>query len=526
MSIDERFHLDRLIASSPVVIIWGEPLGNRPVHFVSAGICQFGYTVPEIVMEETPYDSIVFEADRERLHSAFRESLAKGVDSFEIDYRIVTRSGEVRWVEDRIVFYRDDRGEAVLYQSSLLDITERKTVELRLAESDMRLERVLSLARVGIWESVPESDEITGVGRASLLGMSEDEMPRSRGELWERLFSPEDRERHEKAWRDVLEGRADEFQAELSVPRDDGSDLWILKKGFPVRDERGDVVKIQGTTVDITAIKKAEELALHQSESLSTLHGISLSFMEELDPEVLGRRILEKATELADAVDGLVGVVEEDPFYRRNLWGVGFYEDLIGRRIPVTEGMMGEVIRTNRRLVVDDYRVYPGRMDLDEYKHVTTALSIPLRRGEGLLGVLSISYRDRVRVLDEPVLDLMEQFASAAAIALESSLLYKKAGMEIRERRETEERLLSHRKLVESAVEAGGFLFADDSEEKSLSMALRTLARAVDADSTAFIRASGRAGEDSAASVLVFTGPREDENELASPLDRARWEEF
>ena len=489
MSFEELFDLDRLIASSPVVVLWGEPLGKRSVDFVSAGICQFGYTVSEIVMEDVPFDSIVFEADRERVHSAFREALTEGKDSFEMDYRIVTRSGDVRWVEDNVGFYRDERGEAVMYQSSLLDITERKKAGLRLAESDKRLERVLSMAKVGVWEYIPERDEITGVGRASVLGMDEHEIPRSRRELWDRIFSPTEREKHEKAWEDVIEGRSDLFQAELSIVREDGTDLRVLKKGFPVRDEWGGFVKMQGVTVDITALKNTEELALHQSERLSLLHEISLSFMEELDPEILGRKILEKATEFAGAVDGLLSVVEDDPFFRRNMWGVGLYEDLVGRRIPVTEGQMGEVIRTNSRIIVEDYRTYQGRMNLDEYERVTTALSIPLRRGEGLLGVLSISYRDEVMVLEEPLLNLMEQFAATASIALENALLYKRAEIEVREREMTERRLLSHQALVEAAAGVSGYLLSEDSsDERSLSMALHTLGRAVGADRAAILK--------------------------------------
>ena len=59
--------LDRVIASSPVVVLWGEPLDHRPVDFVTDNVSQFGYAVPVMVLEEVRYDSIVFDEDRERV---------------------------------------------------------------------------------------------------------------------------------------------------------------------------------------------------------------------------------------------------------------------------------------------------------------------------------------------------------------------------------------------------------------------------------------------------------------------------
>jgi PAS domain S-box-containing protein/putative nucleotidyltransferase with HDIG domain len=131
--------LDQVIASSPLIVFWGEPLEHRPVDFVTTNVRQFGYTVPEMVLEEILYISVVFPEDRERVLHDFRDALERGCDSFSADYRIVTRSGEVRWVEDRVIFHRNESGAAILYQSNLLDITDRKNSEMRLREDEKHL---------------------------------------------------------------------------------------------------------------------------------------------------------------------------------------------------------------------------------------------------------------------------------------------------------------------------------------------------------------------------------------------------
>ena len=480
--------LDRVITSSPVVVLWGEPLDHRPVDFVTDNMSQFGYTVPEIVMETVQYNSIVFDEDRERVRSAFQNALLEGCNAFILDYRMVTRAGAIRWVEDRVTFHRDETGKATLYQSSLLDITERKTAEIQLRESEERLARVLLSARVGVWEYFPESDELIGDGRASLFGMREEAIPKSRKELWDVIVPPAGRERLENAWREIREGTRDHLDLEHKLVKVDGSEVWVLTKGVPVRDENGELVRLHGVTVDISPLKEAEEKVVRQNERLALLHGISLAFMEDLDSESLIRRILEKAVELAGSANGLISVIEKDGENIRNTWGVGLYEKLVGNLVPVSVGLIGEVLKKKSRVIVEDYRTYPERMKLDAYTNVTTVLGLPLYRGERLLGAVAIAFTDTIRFLEEPLLNLLDEFAAAASIALENARFYEDARKEVEERERTEERLRFHQALVEAAAEGASFLLSIESEEQAMFFALRALGQAAAADSIALFR--------------------------------------
>ena len=513
--------LDRVIASSPVVVLWGEPLDHRPVDFVTDIVSQFGYAVPEMVLEEVRYDSIVFDEDRERVRSAFQNALLDGSDSFILDYRIITRAGAVRWVEDRVAFHRDETGKVCLYQSSLLDITERKTAELQLRESEERLARVLVSARVGVWEYLPESDELLGDGRASLFGISDDAIPKSRKELWDAIVPPAGRERLENAWREILEGKTDHLDLEHTLIKVDGSAVWVLTKGFPVRGEDGGLLRMQGVTVDISPLKQAEEKVVQQNERLALLHEISLAFMEELDSESLIRRILEKAVELAGSANGLIGVIEEDGENIRNTWGVGLYEKLVGNLVPVSVGLIGEVLKKKSRVIVEDYRTYPERMELDAYTNVTTVLGLPLYRGERLLGAVAIAFTDTVRFLEEPLLNLLDQFAAAASIALENARFYEDARKEVEERERTEQRLRFHQALVEAAAEGASFLLSIESEEQAMFFALRALGQAAAADSIALFRNSE--GQEGAVAKIIAKAPISGNEEFFILPDHLPW---
>ena len=44
-----------VVASSPVIIMGGDVHGGYRVNFITENISRFGYTVREIIMEETPF---------------------------------------------------------------------------------------------------------------------------------------------------------------------------------------------------------------------------------------------------------------------------------------------------------------------------------------------------------------------------------------------------------------------------------------------------------------------------------------
>lgn len=140
MNKSKILSLDQIIASSPVVILWGEPREGYPVDFITANIARYGYSVEEMVLEETPFETIIVPEDRERTWKMFTDALERGGESVLLDYRIATRSGEIRWIEDRVTFFKDDQGKVFNYQSTLLDVTDRKEAEHKSEAGSRRLE--------------------------------------------------------------------------------------------------------------------------------------------------------------------------------------------------------------------------------------------------------------------------------------------------------------------------------------------------------------------------------------------------
>jgi PAS domain S-box-containing protein len=98
--------------------------------------------------------------DRDRVVDGFRHALAGGVDSYEVEYRIIRPDGQLRWIFGRGRVVRDDAGRPVRYSGVDLDITDRKTAEAALARAKEELEHLNQIleARVRERTSALESE--------------------------------------------------------------------------------------------------------------------------------------------------------------------------------------------------------------------------------------------------------------------------------------------------------------------------------------------------------------------------------
>jgi PAS domain S-box-containing protein/putative nucleotidyltransferase with HDIG domain len=487
---DEVLSLDLIIASSPVVILWGEPEERHPVDFVTGNICRFGYSVPQIVLEEVPFESLVFPEDWERLKGEFRAAVLGTGVSLMLEYRIVTRGGEVRWVEDRTAFHRDSEGKAYAYQSSLLDVTDRKTAERRAKESEERLARVLASSRVGIWEYSPLTDSFSGSGHGPLLGIPETAFPFSRHDFFDRFLSSKENETAGQAWEALLSGQSGFLDTECRVTLPGGTVRWVVFKGFPVRDGEGLLLRVKGLTIDVSGLKEAELRAEAQNRRLELLHSMFLSFMEELDSRALLRSILTKACSLAGTEHGSLSVYQEKKNTFLRVFGTGLYASMADESRPVFMGISGEVFRTRKRSIIRDYGRHPGRTPDSRLAGITTIISMPFFQGKTFMGTLAIAYTDGYPELDDELLASLDQFAAAAAIALENARLYEESRRELEERRRAEERLRFHGRIVEAAAEGASFLLSLENGEQALKFALRSLGEALGARRVTMFRNS------------------------------------
>ncbi len=129
--------------SSIVAFLWGG--GDEwPVDFVTENVIQFGYTPEDFTSGRLNYADIVHPDDLDRLRSEVLEFTKVGT-TLTHEYRILTKSGEARWVTEQSYIGRDERGVTNYYQGIIIDITDRKRTEEGLQLDELRLEALLKL---------------------------------------------------------------------------------------------------------------------------------------------------------------------------------------------------------------------------------------------------------------------------------------------------------------------------------------------------------------------------------------------
>ncbi|GGL68967.1 PAS domain-containing sensor histidine kinase [Halocalculus aciditolerans] len=105
-----------------------------------------GYTPEEWTSDPTRFEDAIHPDDREFVLDELRRLQADhAADS--IDYRLVTRGGDVRWIRDQISWERDADGDVTAQIGVASDITEMKEYQSRIEETAAKLETLNRVVR-------------------------------------------------------------------------------------------------------------------------------------------------------------------------------------------------------------------------------------------------------------------------------------------------------------------------------------------------------------------------------------------
>ncbi|MEA5113868.1 MAG: PocR ligand-binding domain-containing protein [Geobacteraceae bacterium] len=263
-----------IVKDSPAVLFRCKATEGRPVRYVSDNVIQFGYAPGWLMSGNVLYSSLVYSEDLQRIASEVAEYSRLGIDRFQLEYRIVTRAGEVRWVDERAVAERDVAGNIVHYRSVVLDITEAKKVEEALRDSEERLKMAMDLAKLAKWEYDVESGMFFFDEQFySLYGTTTEQEGgslMSAEEYARKFLHPEDSPLVAAEIEKALATDDPNFstQVEHRIIRADGEERFIVVRYMVVCDRAGRVIKTRGVNQDITERRKAEMEIRESNERL------------------------------------------------------------------------------------------------------------------------------------------------------------------------------------------------------------------------------------------------------------------
>ena len=202
-AVDAEARYQALASQGPVMAyVWERaPNGGGQHRYMSPQIERLlGYPMDAWNGDDQFWLSLIHPDDREAAYVSQVQTEYTG-EAWSLDYRVITRSGEIRWLHDEgSLLSRDDAGRPHRFHGVYTDITDRKEIERELREAEERYRTLLEQLPAVPWTE--EIDTITGRSHMAYLGpqaMSVLGWPAEdlAGDQWNPLglLHPDDRER-------------------------------------------------------------------------------------------------------------------------------------------------------------------------------------------------------------------------------------------------------------------------------------------------------------------------------------------
>jgi len=261
----KELELAKLIVNqSPVVLFRRKAGEKKTLEYVSENLRRFGYEPEDFMEERVRFRDIVFADDIERLIDEIDRYADDDVEEYSQFYRIFTKDGDVRWVEDQTSVVRDDSGNKIHNQGILIDITDRKIAEEKLRKSEEKFRRIVETAGEGFLLT-DEELKIIDVNNAycRMLGYTREELL---GKTFLEFAGNE--------FRSYMKANKDHFlsqeirELEGDVIAKDGRVIPILLHGSTLRDDSDKAIGNMAFITDMTEHKKALVLAGEVQKSL------------------------------------------------------------------------------------------------------------------------------------------------------------------------------------------------------------------------------------------------------------------
>ncbi len=408
-----------------------------------------GYKSEEFAADPNLWIQMVVREDRELVTERLRQVMA-GKEVPPIEHRIIRKDGELRWVSDTIILFKDAAGALLSYDGVIRDITERKQAEEKLRETRNYLENLFNHANAPIIVWSP-SYQITLFNHAfeHLTGRDASEVI---GKQIDILFPVE---RKDEALAHIYQTKTGERWESVEIPiqHANGSVRTALWNSATLYSADGKtVVATMAQGQDITDRKQAEAFLHRANRALKTLSAANLALVRAASEDELLRMatrvIVEEGGYRLAAVD--YADVNPDKSITPMAWsgmGEGQYwaqhlswADTEYGQLPVSK-----TIRLGTTNICRDIANDPGFKpwrDVALARGYVSNIALPLA-GEGkTFGGLSI-YSSEVDAFDDEEVRLLEELASDLAYGV----------ITLRARAEQEKHAAALRESLEQSIQ-------------------------------------------------------------------------
>lgn len=266
--------------------------------YLSAGVSDLtGYSVEDyLVRRSTSYGQNTHPGDHKRIWQEVQAALEQH-RSYEMTYRILTKSGEVRWVWERGEGIFAEDGTLSYLEGFVTDITERKRAEHLLRQSEERYRRLIAISPYAILVNRGSRIIFANDQAIKLFGaVKADEIL---GKAVTALFHPDYHTVVRERIHELVEGCAQVPTLEEQVVTLDGQSVDVEVSAAKFVDDGGPAILVM--LRDISERKRLQE-QLRRTERVAELGTLASGMAHEIGTPmnvILGRAeyLLDRVTE-------------------------------------------------------------------------------------------------------------------------------------------------------------------------------------------------------------------------------------
>lgn len=296
----EVFKLVQAIEQSPMSMLITDNQGK--IEFVNNKFLEVSLYLPDEVIGKTP--SILKSGQTpSETYTSLKQTLARG-QVWKGEFINRRKDGSEYYDSAFISPIRQADGHITHYVAAQQDVTESKLTQRRLEESEERFKLAMQGSQDGLWDWDIQLDKVYfSPSWKSMLGYGEHELP-STFETWEKLLHPDDRHQTKEALlQAVHDKKRTQFSNTFRLIHKKGHWVYVISRGFIVRDEEGNPKRMVGTHLDRTEVEQLHhelEEAWLMAQSEANSNDTKSKFLAAVNREV--RAPLDALTQFAHLI--------------------------------------------------------------------------------------------------------------------------------------------------------------------------------------------------------------------------------
>lgn len=213
-----------------------------------------GYSAEELYSKR--FTELLHKDDLEKGVEKLKLLQQGKIESYTEERRYIHKDGHIVYALLSVSLARDSFGNPQYWVTQAQDITEMKVWESRLSESKERYDLALKGSNIGIFDyDIKNGKYYWSDSLYRMLGLSR--MPIESSEVTLKYIHPDDLEVRRKAKKALFE-KDKQFDIQFRLKHNKGHYIWVRVKAKVVRDGRGNVIRMNGSTEDVTAKKELE----------------------------------------------------------------------------------------------------------------------------------------------------------------------------------------------------------------------------------------------------------------------------